>query len=93
VVTEDVDTRNEQYAELAAKLQSDDASVDRLHAAAVWSLHGWWRGSSHIRWSTTSSPPTSPSAAADEGEVRPDDRDIRDAPLTIGVAVTGNRCR
>lgn len=63
LAVKDADERNAAYQELAAKLQTEVASGFLLHEHAVWGTTPTSRTASRTRWTATSSPPTSPSAA------------------------------
>ena len=56
---------NQVYAELAVRLQSEAASVWLLHESAVWGTQADVSNFQPTRWTTTSSPPSSPSVATD----------------------------
>jgi hypothetical protein len=68
-----IDPRTGQYAEIAAKLQSEAASLFLLHEAAVWALGPTSPTSSRTRRSTTSSLPTSPSAVTNKENRKTDE--------------------
>ena len=66
VAIENLDERNAAYQELATELQSE-ASVFLRHEGAVWGTEADVANfTARTRWTTTSSPPTSPSAATDK---------------------------